>query len=706
MSFDNSKYDIELNGVGLRIENYRKSEAETFIPRLGSGTQNESEFDLLRSRTLDFPGGMLQRAWSDDHAFFGSENLYPIYGDGVLYPVAAMTASTSITSNKVDYTAECVTDQYMFIAVVTLTSPTTSIYRIDKSGTKVTLTLPASLQAHYVTSMVVWKDQLWIAADGNASMWYMPLTSTTVVDITAGPSPAGLRLLAVWQGQLYGTAGDSTDMNAQIYRYSGDTTTKAFTSVGDTGLRRNNNASYASLFVYNGRLYLTRNEGMWAYDGIRLAPVDDSMKNADVYNYRFPTVLRGYLYYFMADGFYRFNGSMIEKLYDIGEVGFPVHVCSGKNRLWLVYSNSAYSGSSRYDKSMGYDYASSSSINGRLVAFDGKAMFTYGRTSNDAKPGSEDVSRQGENSRVVWFNDIAYVFTYYSKTTTGLYFYVSTAELTATGTVAWRLITSVFDGDFPMIYKALENIELISDGDVSADDSIAIEYRTSGFSASSGWTALGTLKTQTKVLENVYSSIPAGLKFKQIQFRFTATTTLGYGLKKLVFRYLLAPDMRWQWTFVANAFGDNPVEPLMLKDGTQSTQAVSLLRGTIYDSRITGTPIGLTDIDQFDLSGAHTDSVTTITLNSTNMLKTSGFVKIDDEIIKYTSKTSTQLQGCTRGVLGTTAVSHSDNAAVFAYYRALVRKFQQEQIIMDDSDLDRTEDKSKPSQIALVLQEV
>ena len=76
MSFDNLKYDLELAGVGLRVENYRKSEADTFIPRLGSGSQTESEFDLLRSRSIvDFSGGMLQRAWQDDHAYFGSESL-------------------------------------------------------------------------------------------------------------------------------------------------------------------------------------------------------------------------------------------------------------------------------------------------------------------------------------------------------------------------------------------------------------------------------------------------------------------------------------------------------------------------------------------------------------------------------------------------------------------------------------------------------
>ena len=128
MAFDNSKYDVEIAGVGYRIDNYRKSEAEAFIPRLGSGTQSESEFDLLRSRSIeDFSGGMLQRAWKDDHAYFGSENLYPIYGDAVLYPVPTLSPSTAITTTKSNVTATCVTDKYFFVAVVTFNTPTTTL---------------------------------------------------------------------------------------------------------------------------------------------------------------------------------------------------------------------------------------------------------------------------------------------------------------------------------------------------------------------------------------------------------------------------------------------------------------------------------------------------------------------------------------------------------------------------------------------------
>lgn len=706
MSFDNSKYDLELAGVGLRVENYRKSEADTFIPRLGSGSQTESEFDLLRSRSIvDFSGGMLQRVWQDDHAFFGSESLFPIYGDGVLYPIKQMSALTNLMSSAA-VTATCQSADYLWVAMNYLSGGTFNILkRIDTSGNIVSITLPSAVSTSNfpITSMVVWNNQVWCAQSGALNTFYFA-TSSTSASLVGASGSGSATLMVVWQGALYGTGSGTNDINVTLYRYSGDTSSQGWTSVGFVESKVND--YYSSLFKFNGRIMLSRSDGLYAYDGIRLTVVDDATSNINSRNYRFPSVLKGYLIYWMPDGVYRYNGSIIEKLYDIAEIGFPKSVCSGKNRIWIVYSNSAYSGSSRYDKSMGYDYSSGTAINGRVAVFDGKAVYTYARTSNDGKPGVEDIAGQGENDRSVWFNDKLYVFTYYSKTNSGLYFTANTNEVAATSTASWRFITSIFDADFPMIYKALENIELVFDGDVSADESIAIEYRTSGFVGSSGWNSLGTILTQSKTLFDVYSALPAGLKFKQIQFRFTGTTTVSYGVKKMIFRYILVPDMRWQWTFVANCFGDTPGEPLLLKDGSQSTQAVSLLRGTIYDSRITGIPVGFTDIDQFDLSGAHNNSVTTITLNSTQMLKNSGFIRIDDEIIKYTSKSATQLLNCTRGVLGSSAVSHSDNAAVFAYYRALVRKLQQEQVIMDDSDPDRTEDKSKPSQIAIVLQEV
>jgi hypothetical protein len=47
-------------------------------------------------------------------------------------------------------------------------------------------------------------------------------------------------------------------------------------------------------------------------------------------------VLKGYLYYFMPDGYYRFNGSLIEKLYDVSEVGFPIEYATDRDIAIVV----------------------------------------------------------------------------------------------------------------------------------------------------------------------------------------------------------------------------------------------------------------------------------------------------------------------------------------------------------------------------------
>lgn len=704
MSFDNTKYDIELNNVGYRISGYKKSEASTFIPRLGSGSQSESEFDVLRSKTLEgFGGGMLQRLWKDDSSVFGSESLFPIYDDGVAYPIKTIGSSTLGVKSAV--TAWVTTDKYLFYALWSYNTPTTSIKRVDAAGNVTSITCPTGLQQRMCTSMVIWNDQLWVAADGEYNLWYMSQNSTSLTQVTASQTNGSMRLLCVYNGQLYGTNAGASDYNVHLLRYTGSTTSISVTSAGDTGIRT---PDYnAKVFTFNGKIYLARRDSLWAYDGIRISMVDSAMQNVSDKNYRFPTVLKGYLYYFMQDGFYRYNGNMIEKLYDISEVGFPVDVTAGKNRLWMAYTNSEFSGSSRYDKSMGYDYSSGNPLDGRVAVFDGKAMFTYARTNIGLSKGSNnDFSGQGENDKVLWFANRLYVFTSYEKTGPGTYFTMSTDELAQTGTTTWRMVTSVFDADFPMIDKTLENLEMVIDGTPTADETIAIEYRTTDFGGNTGWTNLGTFKTQSKLQESVIRALPAGLVFRRIQFRLSGTTSVLYGFAKFVIRYMLTPDYKYQWQFIANCFGDNPIEPLMLKDGKPSTQKVSLLRGTIYAARASDVPSVYVDIDQLDLNGAHDASVTTITLNTTALLKDSGYIKVDDEIIYYSGKTATTLTNCVRGTLGTTAASHVDNAAVFAAYRVIVKQLVNERVEMDDSSLDRTEDMSHPSEISILLQEV
>jgi len=85
----------------------------------------------------------------------------------------------------------------------------------------------------------------------------------------------------------------------------------------------------------------------------------------------------------------------------------------------------------------------------------------------------------------------------------------------------------------------------------------------------------------------------------------------------------------------------------------------------------------LADIDvpaevDVKLTSAVTDSDTTLTVDDTTVLASSGYVRISDEIIQYTGITATQITGCTRGMFGTVADGHSanDNVQPCRYYAA------------------------------------
>ena len=76
-----------------------------------------------------------------------------------------------------------------------------------------------------------------------------------------------------------------------------------------------------------------------------------------------------------------------------------------------------------------------------------------------------------------------------------------------------------------------------------------------------------------------------------------------------------------------------------------------------------GTTLSLPSTAINDGSGL-TASATSVTVDSAASFSNTGFLKIDDEIMEYTAKTSTTFTGLIRGALGTTAATHADNATV------------------------------------------
>lgn len=73
---------------------------------------------------------------------------------------------------------------------------------------------------------------------------------------------------------------------------------------------------------------------------------------------------------------------------------------------------------------------------------------------------------------------------------------------------------------------------------------------------------------------------------------------------------------------------------------------------------------GQTELTTLTLDGTITSTATTITLSSTIGLATSGYIKLDSEIIYYSYITGNVLYNCSRGQANTTAAAHTTGASV------------------------------------------
>jgi len=97
---------------------------------------------------------------------------------------------------------------------------------------------------------------------------------------------------------------------------------------------------------------------------------------------------------------------------------------------------------------------------------------------------------------------------------------------------------------------------------------------------------------------------------------------------------------------------------------------------TIPNKLTTGRPIqmwvnrqsGNADATTYTVASAVSATNTTITLSSTQGLRSTGFIQLDSEVIAYTNIVGNQLQNCWRGQNGTTAATHTVGTVVYNQY--------------------------------------
>ena len=121
------------------------------------------------------------------------------------------------------------------------------------------------------------------------------------------------------------------------------------------------------------------------------------------------------------------------------------------------------------------------------------------------------------------------------------------------------------------------------------------------------------------------------------------------------------------------------VEDELMLVGTISTNTLTVTRGyggATAATHLNGTTVTLAVgnataqasddyVTLINGSGLASDvTVTTATVDSAANFASSGYIKIQDEIIEYTGTTSTTFTGLNRGAFGTTAATHADNIAV------------------------------------------
>ena len=121
-----------------------------------------------------------------------------------------------------------------------------------------------------------------------------------------------------------------------------------------------------------------------------------------------------------------------------------------------------------------------------------------------------------------------------------------------------------------------------------------------------------------------------------------------------------------------------PIDPLTFTNGNTELKVNTFFPHGMYSTSNNVTIHGVKSGASTTLNGAITATATTLTLTSgTNFDDDSGkysktasneyFIKIDDEIMKYTTISDTAVSSITRGLDSTTAAAHADGATVELY---------------------------------------
>lgn len=671
MAVDLTKHDVAINDVGYRVSSYSKREASSFVPRFNTGAESENHLDFWKEISInDFSGGAFQIDLIDRAKSFFSfgrpnQSTKKLNSAPELEAIGTYSNNGHRTTLSVYYTGHI----YFFTDNALGASSTSKMYKLNSSTDATsTVSLPGALSTNnYMTDAVVFEDKMYIASKtSTVHSW----DGTTFVSTSVR-----LEKLCVYRDVLYGIAEDGG-----LHSLSGTT----WSLVKRFGEKQASTNAPNKMMELNGRLYIGKPEGLFAYDGVQVVRVVDYSLNQYSDNFKYMAIHNGWLYYNVNSIIYRFNGLTVEKIFTDNQFQIKGMLSAGEDLFIFtkVVSLSPYVSIAGIDHNRHW-----------VLRFDGFGFSYYG------------VSAESVGSTT------SYHFMYQNRKLYLEWGYVggggSTADvikklsIDPSSTPANRLayISSNIDMSLPEVKKYAHKLNVTmskeGSGTLSLDVWLMYKDATGAWSTLSLGATSSSLVNEYNLFEN-YSGYVDNVEYSSFSFQIVVVATIPAGsnctLEDLSLRYSINPALRWAWVVNLLCYG-TAMSPLELKDGTDETVSASTLRETLYDARRAYLPAHFVDLDFDLLSGAHNNSVTTITVVSTNTFPESGIILIGTEKIKYTGKTATTFTGCTRGYLGTSASSHSSADPVYNLYLATITRISQEKIIPDPGNLTDTSTK-------------
>ena len=231
--------------------------------------------------------------------------------------------------------------------------------------------------------------------------------------------------------------------------------------------------------------------------------------------------------------------------------------------------------------------------------------------------------------------------------------------------------TNAFTASLPNLNKSYFTCTL-NFATLTSGQSIQVYYSIGG-----SFTSLGTISYAVNGAINTYTlTFPDNTNSKELILRFKLdeynTTPYNYTVS-----YLPLPDMKYRWTLTVILM-DN----LILLDGTsKEPKRAETLRNVLKNDYYTKNALSFQDIDYVETTITDNPlSVNATTINIVNSVNfpEQGRVIIDNEEILYTGKTSTTLTGCSRGVRGTLATSHTTGSKLHNGYNVLISDYYEE----------------------------